>query len=86
MSVRYIKHFGFVQPEQLKEIIQESGIYILPSRYEPWGVSLHEMVSSGMPVLISENIGSKTYFLKESINGISFSHSKKIEPVCSIIP
>ena len=35
------------------------------------------MVSSGMPVLISENIGSKVYFLKEKINGLSFSHSKK---------
>lgn len=72
-----IKHFGFVQPENLKEIIQETGVYILPSKYEPWGVSLHEMVSSGMPVLISENIGSKNYFLKEKINGMSFSHSKE---------
>ena len=70
-----IRHFGFVQPENLKEIIQDTGIYILPSKYEPWGVSLHEMVSSGMPVLISENIGSKIYFLKEKINGMSFSHS-----------
>ena len=72
-----IRHFGFVQPEKLKVIIQESGIYVLPSRYEPWGVSLHEMVTSGMPVLISENIGSKIYFQKEKINGMSFSHSIK---------
>ena len=35
------------------------------------------MVSSGMPILISENIGSKIYFLKEKINGMSFSHSKE---------
>ena len=72
-----IRHFGFVQPENLKDIIQESGIYVLPSRYEPWGVSLHEMVTSGMPVLISENIGSKIYFHKDKINGMSFSHSIK---------
>ena len=72
-----IKHFGFVQLEELKEIIQDAGVYILPSKYEPWGVTLHEMVSSGMPVLISENIGSKIYFFKEKINGMSFSHSKK---------
>ena len=72
-----IKHFGFVQPKELKKIIQDTGVYVLPSIYEPWGVSLHEMVSSGMPVLISENIGSKVYFLKEKINGLSFSHSIK---------
>ena len=73
-----IKHFGFVQPKKLKKIIQDTGVYVLPSIYEPWGVSLHEMVSSGMPVLISENIGSKVYFLKEKINGLSFSHSRKL--------
>jgi glycosyltransferase involved in cell wall biosynthesis len=72
-----IKHFGFVQPDKLIEIVQDAGIYILPSKYEPWGVSLHEMVSLGMPVLISENIGSKIYFFKEKINGMSFSHLKE---------
>ena len=72
-----IKHFGFVQPKDLKKFIQNTGVYVLPSRHEPWGVILHEMVSSGMPVLISENIGSKVYFLKEKINGLSFSHSIK---------
>ena len=72
-----IKHFGFLQSDKLKEIVQDAGIYILPSKYEPWGVSLHEMVSLGMPVLVSENIGSKIYFLKEKINGMSFSHLKE---------
>ena len=72
-----IKHFGFIQPDKLKEIVQDAGIYILPSKYEPWGVSLHEMVSLGMPVLVSENIGSNIYFLKEKINGMSFSHLKE---------
>ena len=73
-----IKHFGFVQPENLKDIIQDTGIYVLPSKYEPWGVSLHEMVSSGMPVLISENIGSKIYFLKEKLTECPFRIPKKM--------
>ena len=71
-----IKHFGFVQQEKLVDIIADSDIYVLPSKYEPWGVSLHEMVSMGKPVLVSENVGSSYCFAKNDVNGFIFSHKK----------
>ena len=64
-----IKHLGFVQPNDLLDIIQKSGIYILPSEFEPWGVSLHEFVSSGYPVIVSDKVGSSEIFVKEGKNG-----------------
>ena len=72
-----IKHFGFVQQEKLVEIIAGSDIYVLPSKYEPWGVSLHEMVSMGKPVLVSENVGSSCCFVKNDLNGFVFSYKRK---------
>ena len=72
-----IRHFGFVQPEDLDKIIGGSGVFVLPSKYEPWGVVLHEMVTSGMPILISDVVGSKNSFLKNNINGMSFSYKIK---------
>jgi len=72
-----IKHFGFVQQEKLVEIITGSDIYVLPSKYEPWGVSLHEMVSMGKPVLVSDKVGSSYRFVKNDVNGFIFSHKKK---------
>ncbi len=71
-----IKHFGFVQQEKLVEIITGSDIYVLPSKYEPWGVSLHEMVSMGKPVLVSDKVGSSCRFVKNNVNGFIFSHKK----------
>ena len=71
-----IKHFGFVQQEKLVEIIAGSDIYVLPSKYEPWGVSLHEMVSMGKPVLVSDIVGSSYSFAKNDVNGFIFSHKK----------
>ncbi|MDA9714919.1 glycosyltransferase family 4 protein, partial [Bacteroidota bacterium] len=53
-----IKHFGFLQPEELKDVISLSGVFVLPSKFEPWGVVLHEMVTSGMPILVSDQVGS----------------------------
>ena len=29
---------GFMQPDQLVDYIKESGCFILPSSFEPWGV------------------------------------------------
>ena len=72
-----IRHFGFVQPEDLDKIIGGSGVFVLPSKFEPWGVVLHEMVTSGMPILISDVVGSKNSFLKNNINGMSFSYKNK---------
>ena len=71
-----IKHFGFVQQEKLVDKIIDSDVYVLPSKYEPWGVSLHEMVSMGKPVLVSDNVGSSYCFAKNDVNGFIFSHKK----------
>ncbi|MCB9223393.1 MAG: glycosyltransferase family 4 protein [Crocinitomicaceae bacterium] len=65
-----IKHFGFVQPTQLKEYIQQTGVYILPSKFEPWGVSVQEFAISGFPLLISKEVGAKWTYLKD--NGFDF--------------
>ena len=72
-----IKHFGFIQPKNLSEIVSKSDVYVMPSKYEPWGVSLHEIISFGKPVLVSENVGSSYCFVKNHINGFVFSYSKK---------
>lgn len=67
-----IKHFGFKQPSELLPLLQETGVYILPSHFEPWGVSVHEMAIAGFPLLLSNQIGSKEAYLKENQNGFEF--------------
>lgn len=71
-----IKHFGFVQPSELLPILKETDVYILPSHFEPWGVSVHEMATAGFPLLLSEAIGAKEQFLIDGENGALFpSHN-----------
>lgn len=72
-----IKHLGFIQQEKIIEIISKANIFVLPSKYEPWGVILHEMVSVGKPVLVSDNVGSSSCFTKNGVNGFIFSHKKE---------
>ena len=67
-----IRHFGFVQPSEMLPILEGCGVYILPSHFEPWGVSVHEMGVAGFPMLLSDAIGAKEQFLVEAENGAVF--------------
>ena len=67
-----ISHLGFKQPEEIPALIEQIGAYILPSHFEPWGVSVHEMAAAGLPLLLSEEVGSNDAFLTEGKNGFSF--------------
>ncbi len=67
-----IKHFGFVQKKDIHKFIEKTGVFILPSHFEPWGVVVHEFVSAGFPLLCSEEVGASSCFLENKKNGFYF--------------
>ena len=60
---------GFVQPAELPNLALEAGVFVLPSRFEPWGVVLHEFAAAGLPLIASDACGSATAFLRHGYNG-----------------
>ncbi|WP_010663478.1 glycosyltransferase family 4 protein [Marinilabilia salmonicolor] len=72
-----IKHLGFLQPDELKKKLKETGVFVLPSRFEPWGVVVHEMAAAGFPMVCSNAIGGTTRFLEEGKNGFLFDNEDK---------
>lgn len=68
-----IKHFGFVQPKSLEPVLEQSGVFILPSRFEPWAVVAQEYAAAGFPLLLSKAVGAGEIFLEEGKNGYSFN-------------
>ena len=67
-----IKHLGFLQPDELVGILDDVDVFVMPSHSEPWGVVLHEMVLSGLPILVSNRVNSRELFLDEGLNGLEF--------------
>lgn len=67
-----IFHHGFIQPSDLSPFLEEAACFIMPSKKEPWGVVLHEMAIAGIPLLVSEKVGSGTEFLIHEENGMRF--------------
>lgn len=74
-----IKHLGFVQPEELEPILMQGTVFILPSRFEPWGVVVQEMAAAGFPMLLSEAVGAAEKFLEQKRNGFVFCSGDKNE-------
>lgn len=67
-----IKHFGFLQPDEFSKVISGTGVYVLPSHFEPWGVSVQEFSAAGYPMLLSDKVGASECFLREKDNGFFF--------------
>lgn len=65
----------FMQPELLVDLIGICGCFILPSRFEPWGVVVHEFSAGGMPLILSDSVGSSDLFLISGYNGYSFRNN-----------
>jgi glycosyltransferase involved in cell wall biosynthesis len=74
-----IKHFGFVQPNDLAKYIKETGVFVLPSHFEPWGVVVHEFGAAGFPIICSDEVGAKTAFVENNVNGYIYKAGNSIE-------
>ena len=72
-----IKHIGFVQPSDFGKYLKETGVYILPSKFEPWGVTVQEFAVSGFPMIVSDAVGAKSKYLKN--NGVSVQAGSEID-------
>ena len=68
-----IENKGFIQPKYLNDLLLNSSALILPSRYEPWGVIVHEAAVAGLPIIISDACGSSDHLVKDGYNGYIFS-------------
>lgn len=69
-----VKHFGFAQPSELGKIIRDCGVFVIPSRFEPWGVVLQEMIAAGFPVIASSEVGAARDYIDNQVNGLIFNN------------
>ena len=79
-----IKDFGFVQPESLLPYLQQTGVFILPTHYEHWGVVVHELAAAGFPLVCSETTSAATTFLTDGENGY-FTSAKNVESIKNVL-
>ncbi len=60
---------GFIQPDELPVLLASAAAFVMPSRYEPWGVAIHEAATAGLPLICSSACGATTSLLEDRYNG-----------------
>ncbi len=61
---------GFTQPSEMPGVFVDHGAFVLPSRYEPWGVVIAEAAASGLPVVCSSACGAADDIVRDYYNGL----------------
>jgi len=61
---------GFMQPDDLPSVFRDHGVFVLPSRFEPWGVVIAEAAASGLPIICSSACGAAADLVRPHDNGL----------------
>lgn len=70
-GIEGVVNHGFVQPEELEQIFVNAGCFIMPSRFDPWPLSIIEACASGLPVICTDVCGTSVELVKNWYNGFT---------------
>lgn len=67
-----ITYAGFQAPENLPSFFSQADIFILPSRYDGWGVVVNQALGAGLPIICSDAVGAAHDLVEPGVNGSIF--------------
>jgi glycosyltransferase involved in cell wall biosynthesis len=67
-----IEYAGFQPPEALPGFFARADVFVLPSRYDGWGVVVNQALGAGLPIVCSDQVGAGYDLLREGENGFRF--------------
>ena len=65
-----IRYEGFQPPERLAHYFSVSDVFVLPSRYDGWGVVINQALGAGLPIISSDAAGAGQDFVENGTNGM----------------
>ncbi len=60
-----VRDLGFRQPDELGEVFASHGAFVLPSRFEPWGVVVAEAAGAGLPIICTDACGARFELVRQ---------------------
>lgn len=67
-----VEYAGFQPPEALPRYFAQADVFVLPSRYDGWGVVVNQAIGAGLPVVCSDAVGAAYDLVEENVNGLRF--------------
>jgi glycosyltransferase involved in cell wall biosynthesis len=69
---RRIRYAGFQAPDSLPRFFAQADVFVLPSRYDGWGVVVNQALGAGLPIIASDQVGAARDLVRTGENGFIF--------------
>ena len=67
-----IRFCGFRNQSELPCFFDLATVFVLPSRHEPWGLIVNEVMNAARPVIVSDDVGCAPDLIEDGVNGCVF--------------
>lgn len=74
--MNHVEFAGFQAPESLPEFFERADIFVLPSRYDGWGVVVNQALAAGLAVICSDAVGAAEDLVIPDWNGFIFRNGE----------
>jgi glycosyltransferase involved in cell wall biosynthesis len=64
-----VRFLGFRNQSELPALYDLCDLFVLPSRFEPWGLVVNEAMNTGRPIIVSDRVGAGTDLVDNGTNG-----------------
>jgi glycosyltransferase involved in cell wall biosynthesis len=75
----HVIYHGFHAPEKLCEFFGAADVFVLPSRYDGWGVVVNQALGAGLPIICSDAVGAGLDLVEQNVNGFRFPNGSVAE-------
>lgn len=67
-----IRFCGFRNQSELPRFFDLASVFVLPSRHEPWGLIVNEVMNAGRAVILSDDCGCQPDLIADGVEGCVF--------------
>lgn len=72
LGLEDVRFAGFRNQSELPRFFQLASVFVLPSRHEPWGLIVNEVMAAGCPVIVSSDVGCHADLVTDGAEGCVF--------------
>jgi glycosyltransferase involved in cell wall biosynthesis len=67
-----VRFCGFRNQSELPRFFDMATVFVLPSRHEPWGLIVNEVMNAGRAVIVSDDVGCQPDLIEDGVEGHVF--------------
>ena len=72
LGLEDVRFAGFRNQSELPRFFQLADVFVLPSRHEPWGLIVNEVMAAGCPAIVSTDVGCHADLITDGVEGCVF--------------